>query len=41
MLESPLLRDTVTAPRVTVTEVVARPQRRHFSAEYKLRVLQD
>jgi transposase len=41
MLESPLFRDTATAPRVTVTEVVARPQRRHFSAEYKLRVLQE
>ena len=41
MLESPLFRDTATVPRVTVSEVVPRPQRRHFSAEYKLRVLQE
>ncbi len=32
---------SVSAPAGADTEVVARPQRRRFSAEYKLRVLQE
>lgn len=39
MSESPSLRQPMTAMGETVTEVVARPKRRRFTAKYKLRLL--
>ena len=41
MSNSPSNLTSVTAPAGAVTEVVARPARRRFTAAYKLRILQE
>src|SRR3972149_2994005 len=41
MSQSPFPATSVSAPAGADTEVVARPERRRFSAEYKLRILRE